>query len=811
MNPTVQIRVDFGGSDGIPHTFMAITRLDGTMVEYGLIPAEHLSISGPGKIDQTGSGVGKNPHEFNVGGPVQTMTPTQYKDLMDKISQDIATPPDYFGPGHWAAPDSGADNCTGWAVNSWNTAGLPTDFGVSNRGTWNPYGQGSSIIINEWVHDIYDAAQRFIPRRDPLTLDLNGNGIETIAPNLADPILFDLTGEGIKTGTGWVAPSDGFLALDRNGNGTIDDGTELFGDATLLLDAAGVIAGKATDGFEALAAEDTNRDGIVSALDANFVNLRVWQDLNQDGISQADELKTLAGLNIASVNVANINHSQLLSNGNQIADIGTYTKTDGNTGTAGVTRGMADVNLAVDTFHRSFTDVIPTTEQAATLPDMQGSGVVRNLREAASIQTTEGAALASTLSQFASTTTRNGQRALLDSLVAEWGATSGVEDLQTKADANGYALTSSLDAVHQARLNALEAFNGRGFYKMPWETNTAQGGVTGMSVTTDANGQPVIHIAMIGTQLALLDQAYSALKESVYDALVMQTRLKPYLDDISFTLTDAGINLDFTALDTRMGTRHDADAAAAVGDLMDLRRLKGDTFEAVSWDGLALLTDWAAIDAANPAVAATLAEFGYGGGIYTNASGQVNGGNTNDLVAGQAGNDVLAGAAGNDLLLGGDGNDTLTGGTGNDLLHGGAGNDTYVFNAGDGNDTILETHGITDTDTLQFGSGISVGDISIAQEGDALVFRNINGRDSVTVAHWFTDGGKHTLDIVSFADGRSFDLSTLQLGSVDADVLSALATVGGEGNDHIYGDDSKTWAQAIDHFASNEGIYTCAA
>ena len=69
--------------------------------------------------------------------------------------------------------------------------------------------------------------------------------------------------------------------LDRNGNGSIDNGTELFGDATPLLDADGNVIGKAADGFEALAAQDTNGDGTVNSQDANFTNLRVWQDLNQ--------------------------------------------------------------------------------------------------------------------------------------------------------------------------------------------------------------------------------------------------------------------------------------------------------------------------------------------------------------------------------------------------------------------------------------------------------------------------------------------------------------------------------------------------
>jgi VCBS repeat-containing protein len=666
-------------------------------------------------------------------------------------------------------------------------------------------GIGGEVVAHQ-IADLFSAAQRFVPRRDPLTLDLNGNGLETVPINAVNPVYFDLTGEGVQTSVGWVAPNDGFLVLDRNGDGVINDGTELFGDATPLVDATGAVIGKAADGFEALAAQDTNADGVVNSADANFSNLRVWQDLNQDGVSQAGELKTLAELGIESFNVASINHSQLLSNGNQIADTGSYTRTDGTTGTAGVTAGMADINLAVDTFHRTFADAIPLTTEAQALPDMHGSGVVRDLRQAASILTTEGASLANSLGQFSVATTRNEQRALLDTLIADWGATSGFEDMQTQAAAHGYTISTNLDAVHQARLNALEQFNGRSFYKMPWETTNAQGGVTGMSITGSH-----ISIFMNFTQLTLLDQAYSALKESVYDALVVQTRLKPYLDDIGLTLDAGGsFSLDFTALDTRLTTAHTGNANTAIGDLLDLRRLMGATLEGAGWDGLALLTDWAATDATDPAVATTLADFGYNGGIHTNATGTVDGGSANDIVAGQIGDDVLSGGAGNDMLLGGNGNDTLIGGTGNDLLHGGAGNDTYVFNAGDGHDTILETFGDTGIDTLHFGASassgqlpITPGDISIAQEGDALVFRHINGRDSVTVAHWFASD-KNKLDTVTFADGRSYDLTTLQLGSIDADTLNALATApggipinqilaGGAGNDTITGGDGNDW------------------
>jgi hypothetical protein len=156
-------------------------------------------------------------------------------------------------------------------------------------------------------------------RRDPLILDLDGDGFETVGIDTTAPILFDHDGDGVKTATGWVAGDDAFLVLDRDGNGTIDDGHELFGDATPL-----VAGGTAADGFAALAQEDSNNDGQVDALDAHFADLRLWRDLNQDGISQSDELHTLASQGIVSLSAARTTNSTLLANGNQIADLGTH-------------------------------------------------------------------------------------------------------------------------------------------------------------------------------------------------------------------------------------------------------------------------------------------------------------------------------------------------------------------------------------------------------------------------------------------------------------------------------------------------------
>ena len=116
---------------------------------------------------------------------------------------------------------------------------------------------------------------------DPITLDLDGDGIETVG--LSVGVMFDHSADGTKNATGWVSKDDGLLVLDRNGNGTIDSGKELFGDNTILSNGQ-----KAKDGYAALADLDNNGDSKIDATDAAYTQLHIWQDSNQDGISQVD-------------------------------------------------------------------------------------------------------------------------------------------------------------------------------------------------------------------------------------------------------------------------------------------------------------------------------------------------------------------------------------------------------------------------------------------------------------------------------------------------------------------------------------------
>ena len=700
--------------------------------------------------------------------------------------------------------------------------------------------------INAWWNQ---AKSWVLPRRDPLALDLDGDGIETRGAD--GQVVFDHNNDGVKTGTGWLRPDDGWLVLDRNSNGAIDNGGELFGVDTVKSDGT-----KASDGFDALSDLDSNNDNVFDAKDTRFADVRVWRDLNQDGVSQSSELSTLAANNIRSINLNKTSATTNLGNGNTQTATATYTRTDDTTGTA------ANLGLVNNTFYRKFTNRVTLTDNARKLPEVNGSGRVRNLREAMS-----GASSLTTLvDTYAKQTTYASQRAQLDGLVRAWAGTADQNTSIQAATAKGFELiymipgqtrahfarssirnannnttttTTPLTAEETRRRRALmaeqakikqmigvlEAFNGNHFVTVNDNSVTTGAGAevsaitvtsTNTSTSTNSNNNnnnltnttntgngnatlghatPRAFVSLSQQQVNLLKQSYEQLKESVYVSLLRQTRLKDYREKISVTWGRTGeITLGFTAMNTLLTTRRAKKAVETLGDLIELARYLGPGLLAHGWAGFATLKTWVSEADGKAAQEKVLTDLGVKSG-NANASGT---GKAEIFYDGSNGSTINAGG-GNDIVFGGGGNDTLNGGSGDDMLHGEGGNDALSGGAGQdrlsggaGNDWLMGEDG---NDTLDGGVG---DDWLYGQSGDdtldggAGVDRLYGGAGNDTL-----NGG---LGNDTLYGGSGND--TLNGGTGDDRLYS------GDGNDTLDGGSGNDWlygGNGVDTYLLNKG------
>ena len=156
------------------------------------------------------------------------------------------------------------------------------------------------------------AATQPVQKTDPLVLDLAGNGFSTRGLN--DSVRFDLNADGRVDSISAPSGDDALLALDRNGNGRIDDGKELFGDQH-----------GASNGFAELSKFDDNGDGRIDQQDSVFEHLSLLR-FDAQGRQQLQSLSE-AGVSVIHLQAQNV--KQALGTYDEIAQIGRFDFADG--------------------------------------------------------------------------------------------------------------------------------------------------------------------------------------------------------------------------------------------------------------------------------------------------------------------------------------------------------------------------------------------------------------------------------------------------------------------------------------------------
>jgi hypothetical protein len=278
----------------------------------------------------------------------------------------------------------------------------------------------------------------------PLILDLDGlNGVETLGKPAG--IHFDHDGNKFAEQTGWVGQNDGMLVWDKNGNGQIDNGAELFGNNTVLKNGS-----KADNGFTALADLDSNKDGKVDANDAAASQLRVFKDANSNGVVDDGELLTLAQAGVKSLNTGYTTQAVTDANGNQHLQAGSFTTTSGQN------RAMDDVWFAVDTARTVDKDLVAVNGTIAALPDLAGFGNVHSLHQA--MARDASGKLQAVVQQYADASDTAVRAGLINDLIYRW---VGVQDIDPASRAATVYYDNEIGDAR--KLATLEAVLGEGY------------------------------------------------------------------------------------------------------------------------------------------------------------------------------------------------------------------------------------------------------------------------------------------------------------------------------------------------------------
>ncbi|API86698.1 calcium-binding protein [Francisella uliginis] len=537
-------------------------------------------------------------------------------------------------------------------------------------------------IASDIAERTRQAEQTRVFRGDPLTLDLDFDGIETISVN--EGVLFDHENKQVREGTGWISADDGLLVRDLDGDGDIESGRELFGDNTIKADGS-----KAVHGFEALAELDSNADGVFDANDEAFDEVQVWQDKNQDGISQADELKSLSQAAIKSINLKHVSANRV-TDGGIVSDISYFTKVDGTKSEIG--NLFLDKEPAIS----EFIDEIEISDDVLTSGfDIKGIGSVRNLAKA----TNQSSNLASIFNQIIQEPINS--FSYTDDLVKEWAFSSNFSDT--------------------LRLESLELEDGTSF-KFNISASTRER-LEKLQVVESFTGNKIIQTNILGDKLNF---AYGS-ESQTYAISQGQENI---ITDSYFTDSWNRIN-NIIAIDVNQISEIYSDIVVNIKDSIFKQIVYPELVRQIEfdYDNEGNITD-ISFDNLNTFIKTKIIDTPENG-IYTlfktkelSYSFTNNGWNYNDVLSNLSASDIeLVNERevfidGKQVILGNDGSNTIInyggitiGGKGNDNISADSDDSIVVYNLNDGYDTLSIGKG----SHLVFGKGITQDDLNLKQ------------------------------------------------------------------------------------------------
>ena len=588
------------------------------------------------------------------------------------------------------------------AYKTWDT--FWKGCGASFHHYWN---DGANWIKNEFdnllnrIHGKVNTAKTAkVVNYDPIILDLDGDGFNI--ENKENGTHFDLDNNGFAEKINWTS-KDGFLCLDLNGNGIIDNGGELFGDNTLLADGT-----KAKNGFEALAQYDSNGDGIIDKNDEIFNSLRIWVDSDGSGTSGEGELKTLSELGISGIK---LNYTRLNGKTGTEAILGNTAKFIREDGTEG---SAAELWVSSDLFDTTETLNVEISEEIAKLPDVRSIGNAHSLHTAMALDKT--GTLRGYVEDFVNSTKAAEKRQAVENILY---FICGAESIDSASRGE------NMDAK---QLAVLETMLGEDFV-----------GVSGANPNTVAAPH--------------LKTAYKELFDLYFTELIKDSVLKEYLPLIRCSEDANGnkvINTELFELVIDYAENYNKENAAHIIEVVGAASLYINVLK-----GLGYVYTGNFVDdymGRSSTIAIEILDFS-GMGLIADGENPLNG---------TAEGEYLGGSVNNDEINAGDGDDILIGGKGDDILNGGAGCDTYVFNIGDGNDIVYDHHTYSSdvrNDRIKFGEGITADSVNVRREENNLILEYGSG-DSVTVKDHFKSTFS-SIEYVEFDDGTTWDLDKL--------------------------------------------------